>query len=185
MTYLALCLQPFTKMLIYRMLSCLHFLYTYKLRHTRLGCDYPVIHVALFSMLSLSAHGGGGCERGRRADAGGDLWPHPAHHRSGEPRGRHRARQPAGEATGPLRLLGRVLGMRQRATRFANTIAIAHWPNRWCGSSLKVVQTVLDKTSSGGFCSNDGIVHMCLPSLPFGGIGRWPTLLRIAFKSLK
>ncbi|XP_075879802.1 aldehyde dehydrogenase family 3 member B1 [Nelusetta ayraudi] len=34
-----------------------------------------------------------------------------------------------------------------------------------------VVQTVLEKTSSGGFCSNDGILHMCLPSLPFGGVG--------------
>lgn len=34
-----------------------------------------------------------------------------------------------------------------------------------------VVKTVLERTSSGGFCSNDGIVHMTLPSLPFGGIG--------------
>ncbi|KAM9780527.1 aldehyde dehydrogenase family 3 member B1 [Neosynchiropus ocellatus] len=34
-----------------------------------------------------------------------------------------------------------------------------------------VVSTVLDKTSSGGFCSNDGIVHMTLPGLPFGGVG--------------
>lgn len=34
-----------------------------------------------------------------------------------------------------------------------------------------VVQTVLEKTSSGGFCSNDGIIHMCLPTLPFGGVG--------------
>lgn len=33
------------------------------------------------------------------------------------------------------------------------------------------VKTVMDKTSSGGFCSNDGIVHMTLPSLPFGGVG--------------
>ncbi|XP_039979362.1 aldehyde dehydrogenase family 3 member B1 isoform X3 [Xiphias gladius] len=35
-----------------------------------------------------------------------------------------------------------------------------------------VVNTVLEKTSSGGFCSNDGIVHMTLPGLPFGGVGR-------------
>uniref|UniRef100_A0A8C9VP58 Aldehyde dehydrogenase 3 family, member B1 n=1 Tax=Scleropages formosus TaxID=113540 RepID=A0A8C9VP58_SCLFO len=35
----------------------------------------------------------------------------------------------------------------------------------------KVVHTVLEQTSSGGFCSNDGIVHMCLPGLPFGGVG--------------
>lgn len=34
-----------------------------------------------------------------------------------------------------------------------------------------VVNTVLNKTSSGGFCSNDGILHMTLPSLPFGGVG--------------
>ncbi|XP_028254600.1 aldehyde dehydrogenase family 3 member B3-like [Parambassis ranga] len=34
-----------------------------------------------------------------------------------------------------------------------------------------VVKTVLEKTSSGGFCSNDGIVHMTLPTLPFGGVG--------------
>ncbi|XP_067334528.1 aldehyde dehydrogenase family 3 member B1 isoform X2 [Channa argus] len=34
-----------------------------------------------------------------------------------------------------------------------------------------VVDTVLENTSSGGFCSNDGIVHMTLPGLPFGGVG--------------
>ncbi|XP_070778633.1 aldehyde dehydrogenase family 3 member B1 isoform X1 [Enoplosus armatus] len=34
-----------------------------------------------------------------------------------------------------------------------------------------VVNTVLENTSSGGFCSNDGIIHMTLPSLPFGGVG--------------
>ncbi|MED6285780.1 hypothetical protein CHARACLAT_032631, partial [Characodon lateralis] len=34
-----------------------------------------------------------------------------------------------------------------------------------------VVKTVMEKTSSGGFCSNDGIVHMTLPGLPFGGVG--------------
>ncbi|XP_044038015.1 aldehyde dehydrogenase family 3 member B1 isoform X1 [Siniperca chuatsi] len=34
-----------------------------------------------------------------------------------------------------------------------------------------VVNTVLEKTSSGGFCSNDGIIHMTLPTLPFGGVG--------------
>nr|XP_057905955.1 aldehyde dehydrogenase family 3 member B1 [Doryrhamphus excisus] len=34
-----------------------------------------------------------------------------------------------------------------------------------------VIKTVLQKTSSGGFCSNDGIVHMSLPGLPFGGVG--------------
>ncbi|XP_018553863.1 aldehyde dehydrogenase family 3 member B1 [Lates calcarifer] len=34
-----------------------------------------------------------------------------------------------------------------------------------------VINTVLERTSSGGFCSNDGIVHMTLPGLPFGGVG--------------
>ncbi|KAK5855694.1 hypothetical protein PBY51_007350 [Eleginops maclovinus] len=34
-----------------------------------------------------------------------------------------------------------------------------------------VVNTVLEKSSSGGFCSNDGIIHMALPTLPFGGVG--------------
>ncbi|XP_029431343.1 aldehyde dehydrogenase family 3 member B1 [Rhinatrema bivittatum] len=35
----------------------------------------------------------------------------------------------------------------------------------------KVVNHVLDCTSSGGFCGNDGMMHMTLISLPFGGIG--------------
>ncbi|KAM9393744.1 aldehyde dehydrogenase family 3 member B1 isoform 1-T3 [Pholidichthys leucotaenia] len=34
-----------------------------------------------------------------------------------------------------------------------------------------VVRAVLESTSSGGFCSNDGIIHMTLPGLPFGGVG--------------
>lgn len=34
-----------------------------------------------------------------------------------------------------------------------------------------VVNTVLEATSSGAFVSNDGIVHMTLPGLPFGGVG--------------
>ncbi|XP_066498036.1 aldehyde dehydrogenase family 3 member B1 [Hoplias malabaricus] len=35
----------------------------------------------------------------------------------------------------------------------------------------QIVNTVLERTSSGGLCSNDGIVHMTLPGLPFGGVG--------------
>lgn len=35
----------------------------------------------------------------------------------------------------------------------------------------RVVNTVLEATSSGAFVSNDGIVHMTLPGLPFGGVG--------------
>ncbi|XP_029997441.1 aldehyde dehydrogenase family 3 member B1 [Sphaeramia orbicularis] len=34
-----------------------------------------------------------------------------------------------------------------------------------------VINMVLEKTSSGGFVSNDGIIHMSLPGLPFGGVG--------------
>ncbi|KAF6732792.1 Aldehyde dehydrogenase family 3 member B1 [Oryzias melastigma] len=34
-----------------------------------------------------------------------------------------------------------------------------------------VVKTVMENTSSGGFCSNDAIIHMTLPGLPFGGVG--------------
>ncbi|OXB52778.1 UNVERIFIED_CONTAM: hypothetical protein H355_007003 [Colinus virginianus] len=35
----------------------------------------------------------------------------------------------------------------------------------------KVVRRLLERTSSGGFCANDTIMHMTLTSLPFGGIG--------------
>ncbi|XP_074774453.1 aldehyde dehydrogenase family 3 member B1-like isoform X2 [Athene noctua] len=35
----------------------------------------------------------------------------------------------------------------------------------------KVVNQVLERTSSGGFCGNDTLMHLTLTSLPFGGIG--------------
>ncbi|KAM6159519.1 aldehyde dehydrogenase family 3 member B1 isoform 3-T3 [Erethizon dorsatum] len=38
-------------------------------------------------------------------------------------------------------------------------------------NNSQVVKQVLDRTSSGGFCGNDGFMHMTLPSLPFGGVG--------------
>ncbi|KAM9015499.1 aldehyde dehydrogenase family 3 member B1-like [Ara ararauna] len=38
-------------------------------------------------------------------------------------------------------------------------------------SDDKVVAQVLERTSSGGFCSNDTLMHTILTSLPFGGIG--------------
>lgn len=38
----------------------------------------------------------------------------------------------------------------------------------------QVVKRVLAQTSSGGFCGNDGFMHMTLASLPFGGVGRCP-----------
>ncbi|XP_010137007.1 PREDICTED: aldehyde dehydrogenase family 3 member B1-like, partial [Buceros rhinoceros silvestris] len=37
-------------------------------------------------------------------------------------------------------------------------------------SCKKVVNRVLKRTSSGGFCANDTIMHVTLTSLPFGGI---------------
>ncbi|XP_009081631.1 PREDICTED: aldehyde dehydrogenase family 3 member B1-like, partial [Acanthisitta chloris] len=38
-------------------------------------------------------------------------------------------------------------------------------------SDDKVVNKVLERTSSGGFCGNDTLMHVTLSSLPFGGIG--------------
>ncbi|NXT32637.1 AL3B1 dehydrogenase, partial [Pelecanoides urinatrix] len=38
-------------------------------------------------------------------------------------------------------------------------------------SDAKVVNQVLERTSSGGFCGNDTLMHVTLTSLPFGGIG--------------
>ncbi|XP_069713360.1 aldehyde dehydrogenase family 3 member B1-like isoform X2 [Phaenicophaeus curvirostris] len=35
----------------------------------------------------------------------------------------------------------------------------------------KVVNQVLERTSSGGFCGNDTLMHVMLTSLPFGGVG--------------
>ncbi|XP_076412563.1 aldehyde dehydrogenase family 3 member B1 isoform X2 [Peromyscus maniculatus bairdii] len=35
----------------------------------------------------------------------------------------------------------------------------------------QVIKQVLARTSSGGFCGNDGFMHMTLSSLPFGGVG--------------
>uniref|UniRef100_A0A4W5RGX3 Aldehyde dehydrogenase domain-containing protein n=1 Tax=Hucho hucho TaxID=62062 RepID=A0A4W5RGX3_9TELE len=35
-----------------------------------------------------------------------------------------------------------------------------------------IVKFLLNNTSSGGFCGNDGIVHMALLGLPFGGVGK-------------
>ncbi|XP_067916286.1 aldehyde dehydrogenase family 3 member B1-like [Heterodontus francisci] len=38
-------------------------------------------------------------------------------------------------------------------------------------TNSKVVKEMLDQTSSGGFCSNDNLVHTTLNTLPFGGVG--------------
>ncbi|XP_040268951.1 aldehyde dehydrogenase family 3 member B1-like [Bufo bufo] len=38
-------------------------------------------------------------------------------------------------------------------------------------SSSQIVHQFLDRTSSGGFCANDGFMHTTITSLPFGGIG--------------
>ncbi|XP_042093563.2 aldehyde dehydrogenase family 3 member B1 isoform X2 [Ovis aries] len=39
-------------------------------------------------------------------------------------------------------------------------------------NNSQVVKRVLAQTSSGGFCGNDGFMHLTLASLPFGGVGR-------------
>ncbi|KAG9464255.1 hypothetical protein GDO78_020243 [Eleutherodactylus coqui] len=38
-------------------------------------------------------------------------------------------------------------------------------------SNSQIVHQFLDRTSSGGFCANDGFMHNIIPSLPFGGVG--------------
>lgn len=38
-------------------------------------------------------------------------------------------------------------------------------------NNRQVVKRVLAQTSSGGFCGNDGFMHLTLASLPFGGVG--------------
>lgn len=38
-------------------------------------------------------------------------------------------------------------------------------------NNSQVIKQVLARTSSGGFCGNDGFMHMTLASLPFGGVG--------------
>ncbi|XP_061701058.1 aldehyde dehydrogenase family 3 member B1 isoform X2 [Syngnathoides biaculeatus] len=48
-------------------------------------------------------------------------------------------------------------------------------------NETSVINTVLEKTSSGGFCSNDGIIHMTLPGLPFGGVEYPPFLESIVW----
>ncbi|XP_029812914.1 aldehyde dehydrogenase family 3 member B1 [Suricata suricatta] len=38
-------------------------------------------------------------------------------------------------------------------------------------NNKQVVKRLLAQTSSGGFCGNDGFMHLTLASLPFGGVG--------------
>ncbi|KAM9220066.1 aldehyde dehydrogenase family 3 member B1 isoform 2-T2 [Dugong dugon] len=38
-------------------------------------------------------------------------------------------------------------------------------------NNSQVIKRVLTGTSSGGFCGNDGFMHMTLTTLPFGGVG--------------
>uniref|UniRef100_A0A8D1S966 Aldehyde dehydrogenase n=1 Tax=Sus scrofa TaxID=9823 RepID=A0A8D1S966_PIG len=51
--------------------------------------------------------------------------------------------------------------------------SFSNCPALFPGSNChQVVKRVLAQTSSGGFCGNDGFMHMTLSSLPFGGVGR-------------
>ncbi|XP_043827192.1 aldehyde dehydrogenase family 3 member B1 isoform X2 [Dromiciops gliroides] len=38
-------------------------------------------------------------------------------------------------------------------------------------NNSEVVRQMLERTSSGGFCGNDGFMHLTLTTLPFGGVG--------------
>ncbi|KAM8975170.1 aldehyde dehydrogenase family 3 member B1 [Pelodytes ibericus] len=38
-------------------------------------------------------------------------------------------------------------------------------------SNSQVIHQFLERTGSGGFCANDGLMHTTLTSLPFGGVG--------------
>ncbi|XP_077590838.1 aldehyde dehydrogenase family 3 member B1 isoform X2 [Stigmatopora nigra] len=38
-------------------------------------------------------------------------------------------------------------------------------------NETSIINTVMEKTTSGGFCANDGMIHITLPGLPFGGVG--------------
>lgn len=40
-----------------------------------------------------------------------------------------------------------------------------------------MIQKMIAETSSGGVTANDVIVHITVPSLPFGGVGESPLLL--------
>jgi aldehyde dehydrogenase (NAD+) len=37
--------------------------------------------------------------------------------------------------------------------------------------NARVRETVIERTSSGGVCVNDVVVHLSIPDLPFGGVG--------------
>lgn len=125
-------------------------------------------------MFPLSSHGAGGCGWRRCAHAGGDFRPHSAHPYYWIFGERHRINQPQRETTGPLCFLWRVLCKKTTLHLPHHTCkSIVLYLTSRCASRLKVVNTVLQNTSSGGFCSNDGIIHMTLPSLPFGGVGRF------------
>lgn len=43
--------------------------------------------------------------------------------------------------------------------------------------SSQLIKQMIDSTSSGGVTVNDVIMHFMLSSLPFGGVGEYPSLL--------
>ncbi|GAB1301973.1 Aldehyde dehydrogenase family 3 member B1 [Apodemus speciosus] len=88
-------------------------------------------------------HGVSGCAGDRARDAGGDLWAHPA---------------PV-----TVRSLDEAIEFINRREK---PLALYAFSKR-----NQVVKQVLARTSSGGFCGNDGFMHMTLSSLPFGGVG--------------
>ncbi|XP_006860902.1 PREDICTED: aldehyde dehydrogenase family 3 member B1 isoform X2 [Chrysochloris asiatica] len=73
------------------------------------------------------------------------------------------------EIFGPILPIVTVRGLDEAVdfiTRREKPLALYAFSN-----SSQVVKQVLAGTSSGGFCGNDGFMHMALSSLPFGGVG--------------
>ncbi|XP_004713785.2 aldehyde dehydrogenase family 3 member B1 [Echinops telfairi] len=73
------------------------------------------------------------------------------------------------EIFGPILPLVTVRGLDEAVdfiTRREKPLALYTFSN-----NSQVVKRVMAATSSGGFCSNDGFMHLTLETLPFGGVG--------------
>ncbi|KAM6158063.1 aldehyde dehydrogenase family 3 member B1 isoform 1-T1 [Rhynchocyon petersi] len=73
------------------------------------------------------------------------------------------------EIFGPILPIVNVRGLDEAVdfiTRREKPLALYAFSN-----NSQVVKRVLAETSSGGFCGNDGFMHMTLATLPFGGVG--------------
>ncbi|XP_052666607.1 LOW QUALITY PROTEIN: aldehyde dehydrogenase family 3 member B1-like [Harpia harpyja] len=61
---------------------------------------------------------------------------------------------------------------REEGAPTSPAVHVLVYPRQQGGGSQGVVNRVLERTSSGDFCANDTIMHMTIPSLPFGSIGQ-------------